>query len=80
MIHDILFIRQLILRYVLANTLSARLRALFEPIDINPLITPYWEMILWILMMDRLRGTGPPEQEVFANIFVEACYASGSTC
>jgi len=65
--------RGLPFRYLIAD----RIRLELEELDIQALLTPYPEMLLWILIMGGIGAIGAPTKTWFANIFADSCRTLG---
>ena len=57
--------------------MSTRIRASLEVIDVRSFQVAYPEMMLWIIMVGGLAGTGTDNQGWFAELLSESCLAAG---
>lgn len=65
--------RGLPFRYLIAD----RIRCELEALDIQSLLTPYPEMLLWILIMGGVGAIGASNKAWFAKVFAESCQTLG---
>lgn len=76
-LHIYIFMRDLPRGLPFFYVLAGRLRDELEFLDIEALLVPYPEMLLWILIMGGVGAIGSSNKAWFAKVLAESCLALG---